>query len=269
MKNLLLGTSLSKNRSLTLLIISLFISMMHISSVHAGNSPRMNMYIKDGGQRIEASPFNLEAGKTYTLFVTGRVSPSPELLNLSWSGVNTGFRNLDIVHMETATRIQSDNIWKRYRSPIRFSRAGNYKLCGTAKYSNNVSKHKCINVHVKGPTQSSTRTYTAASFLGYWINEDPETNNLTRTRIKKRGNKLAVHMWGKCHPSDCDWGTEQTAVSDARDGSIKLVWHMTHAIYKQELRILNDGRLRVFTKTKFIDNSGRPKTEHVNHFIKR
>jgi hypothetical protein len=75
-------------------------------------------------------------------------------------------------------------------------------------------------------------------------------------------------MWGKCHPTDCDWGIETTDISDASDGTLNLVWDPGFAIRTQDLILLLDGRLKVITFTHFTDNSGRLDYESTGYFIK-
>ena len=41
---------------------------------------------------------------------------------------------------------------------------------------------------------------------GKWKNVDPDTRGLTTLDITVDGDRVKVHAWGKCHPTDCDWG---------------------------------------------------------------
>ncbi|RRS29827.1 MAG: hypothetical protein P794_10065 [Epsilonproteobacteria bacterium (ex Lamellibrachia satsuma)] len=54
----------------------------------------------------------------------------------------------------------------------------------------------------------------AKRFTGNWVNDDPNTRNLTRLNIRKPGNTIFVHAWGKCHPRDCDWGRTRASLSN-------------------------------------------------------
>ena len=76
-------------------------------------------------------------------------------------------------------------------------------------------------------------------------------------------------MWGKCHPTDCDWGTETTDAPSAGDVSIDLVWNSEISIKRQKLRILDDGRLEVLSDTEFTDNSGRPSYKSADYLESR
>jgi hypothetical protein len=63
---------------------------------------------------------------------------------------------------------------------------------------------------------------------GTWLNIDPATGGITRIEVNFSCNDVVhcgvdpstgsvncdpipppytLHLWGKCHPSDCDWGT--------------------------------------------------------------
>ena len=61
---------------------------------------------------------------------------------------------------------------------------------------------------------------TAASaqvdrFSGYWNNVDPETRGITALEIAVTGTTVSVQAWGKCHPTDCDWGIASPAYAYA------------------------------------------------------
>jgi DNA/RNA endonuclease YhcR with UshA esterase domain len=111
-------------------------------------------------------------------------------------------------------------------------------------------------------------TPSVNNFYGFWVNEDTDTPSITKVDIQKIGGIIYVHMWGKCYPTDCDWGIETTNISDATDGTLNLVWNQGFAIKTQELILLSDGRLKVITFCHFTDNSGRPDYESIEFFIK-
>jgi len=144
----------------------------------------------------------------------------------------------------------------------------------------------------KTPTRTSTATRTATptatltktpsiylplilngysgveQFVGSWRNEDANTSGITRTQIRSQSNTFLVHMWGACHPTDCDWGEETTALSDIDDGILSLTWYQGFAIRTQELSITSDGRLRVWDHTHFIDGSGRSDYDSLDYFVR-
>ena len=46
------------------------------------------------------------------------------------------------------------------------------------------------------------------SFLGTWNNLDANTSGLTKVVVTTDGSKYFVQGFGKCTPTDCDWGTK-------------------------------------------------------------
>ncbi len=48
---------------------------------------------------------------------------------------------------------------------------------------------------------------SASQYSGTWLNDDPGTGGITRIIITNTGQTLHVHPYGKCTPTDCDWGT--------------------------------------------------------------
>jgi hypothetical protein len=52
-----------------------------------------------------------------------------------------------------------------------------------------------------------------SAFTGKWTNPAPEAQNgINRLDISASGDQLSVHAWGKCAPSDCDWGSQPATV---------------------------------------------------------
>lgn len=109
----------------------------------------------------------------------------------------------------------------------------------------------------------------ADQFIGNWTNVDANTRGITRTQISRSGSNLVVHMWGSCTPTDCDWGTVSTPVTDADDQVLKIRWDQGFAIRTQQLTLGSDGRLRVDTFVRYTDNSGRADRRTTEYFRKR
>jgi hypothetical protein len=111
-----------------------------------------------------------------------------------------------------------------------------------------------------GSNQPALNFYVTAKyeqFVGIWTNVDPNTNDITRVTITEPvENKIYVNMWGKCHPTDCYWGTESTSIEDSADGVLSITWTFSSEVKDQQLTILSDGRLRVFTHTHFTNTPG-------------
>ena len=108
-------------------------------------------------------------------------------------------------------------------------------------------------------------------FLGYWVNEDENTNGITKVDITQTGNNIIIYMWGKCTPTDCDWaemvgGPATTSISDANDGILNITWNFSFGIETQELTVLSDGRLAV--TDSFTSSTGFTVT-HIYYFQKQ
>ena len=105
-------------------------------------------------------------------------------------------------------------------------------------------------------------------FIGTWVNENEGTGGNTRAVIRAKSNTIFVHMWGKCNPTDCDWGEETTTIDDANDNRLSIEWNQGFVIRTQVIYYQNDGRLRVESHSHYIDNSGRPDSDFTYYFAK-
>jgi hypothetical protein len=100
-------------------------------------------------------------------------------------------------------------------------------------------------------------------FGGSWTNVDPNTGGITRLDIAVEGALVKVHAWGKCHPTDCDWGTVQAqpfAASASSDiaSADTLIAVFDSGFSETTLVIKPAGnRLNVNSYDRFKDNSGR------------
>lgn len=105
----------------------------------------------------------------------------------------------------------------------------------------------------------------AAGFDGKWANNDFKTKDITRVQIQVEGNRIVVHMWGRCQPTECDWG-ETTAKADGQDMS--LIWNQGFCVRTQKLKLLDDGNLQVIEHCHFTDKSGRNDHDTKNTLAK-
>src|SRR5258708_15574979 len=95
----------------------------------------------------------------------------------------------------------------------------------------------------------------AGKLAGEWTNIEPRTAGITRVQIGGGG----VRMWGRCQPTECDWGAPASYDRvDGANGSMVLSWDHKFARRSQDLMLLGDGRLQVVTRTHYVDRSGRP-----------
>jgi hypothetical protein len=104
---------------------------------------------------------------------------------------------------------------------------------------------------------------------GVWANEDVRTGSITRVEIRSRWPGIEVKMWGRCQPTDCDWGSPSSYDrSAAASGQMNLVWRPRFAVKNQDLKLLPDGRLEIVTHTHFTDNSRRRDYDSKDYFRK-
>lgn len=110
-------------------------------------------------------------------------------------------------------------------------------------------------------------------FEGDWQNIDPDTIGITRViisgqQVSGQPVSMAVHAWGKCQPTDCDWGRIRAEPYFSYVGAgqlnqvtaIKAVY--SHGFAEATLAIIphDSSRIQVITFTQFRDNSGRSDT---------
>jgi len=110
---------------------------------------------------------------------------------------------------------------------------------------------------------------SAGALGGVWANENERTSGITRVEIRSRWPGIEVKMWGRCHPTDCDWGSPYSNDrSGVASGQMSLVWRPGFALKNQELKLLPDGRLEIVTHTHFTDNSRRRDYDSKDYFRK-
>ena len=110
------------------------------------------------------------------------------------------------------------------------------------------------------------------ALLGTWRNANAATRSITRILIGRVGNNLAVHTYGKCSPTDCDWGTVTgytyaTSVGSNLGIGFSAVYNFSFA---QVINVgyLSGSNLYVFEFTRFTDNSGRSNFFEIERFHK-
>lgn len=113
---------------------------------------------------------------------------------------------------------------------------------------------------------------------GSWRNVDPQTRSLTRVKLRfvcqdqilngqpyPPGPPWYMHLWGKCHPTDCDWGE----VGAQRLGSGYIYAFYNHGFARRyvyaRMSTVFPGRLWVWMWTDFTDPA-RPDYSSSNYF---
>ena len=102
--------------------------------------------------------------------------------------------------------------------------------------------------------------------LGKWINVDPNTQSLTRVELQfvcqdqilngkpyPPGPPWYVRVFGKCYPSDCDWG--QVGAQRLNSGHIYAYYDQGFAKRHvwAKMSDYRPGQLWVYTYTDFTD----------------
>ncbi len=111
---------------------------------------------------------------------------------------------------------------------------------------------------------ASQASANLAQFAGKWQNTNPNTSGITALEVTVSGTNVKVHAWGKCHPTDCDWGTMQAyAYAPNAGGNLQATAQAISVVHKESFaeRLLiirpAGNELRVESYTRFTDSSGR------------
>ncbi len=114
--------------------------------------------------------------------------------------------------------------------------------------------------------------FPTGALLGDWRNANPSTPAVTRIILRGLGQNVAVRAFGKCSPTDCDWGTVTGSVYATTVGSnlgigFSAVYNFS---FKQTIMVgyLSGGNLYVLHFNRFTDNSGRSNYFMLERFHK-
>ncbi len=109
------------------------------------------------------------------------------------------------------------------------------------------------------PALADAPDYTT-EWAGTWANQNSNTSGITRFVLVPNGaHKFNVHVFGKCHPTDCDWGTTDMITYPRQDG----YYFYGTANYAQDFKnsslifTLAEGPVILESFNRFLDNSGR------------
>jgi hypothetical protein len=140
------------------------------------------------------------------------------------------------------------------------------KIAGTTHYTDNSGRTDYSYTDLFNKTAAAPTRTSADPFLGSWTNSNPNTNDITHTAIRSDPTTLYVHMWGKCSPTDCDWGETSTPLSSVNNGTLSIRWVFSFKVETQTLTLLPDGRLHVQGLAHYTDNSGRVDRSYTDDF---
>lgn len=109
------------------------------------------------------------------------------------------------------------------------------------------------------PALADAPDYTT-EWSGTWVNQNSNTSGITRFVLVPNGShKFKVHVYGKCHPTDCDWGTTEMITYARQDG----YYFYGTANYAQGFKntalifTLAEGPVVLESFNQFLDNSNR------------
>ena len=103
---------------------------------------------------------------------------------------------------------------------------------------------------------------TIDQFVGNWANVDLNTNGMTRLEIAKvNDTTLSFHGYGKCSPTDCDWGIIQVPFTPGKVvGTYQFGFKTTQITIQR-----SQDHLTAVTFDHYTDNSGR--TDRTSTYI--
>ncbi len=101
----------------------------------------------------------------------------------------------------------------------------------------------------------------ASTMVGTWVNTDSSTRGITKLVITETGNSYEAHGFGKCSPTDCDWGKKQmmTYGSNVSDATHQVGTATYNPGFAETILTMEQsgGQIVVRDFTRFTDNSGR------------
>lgn len=123
---------------------------------------------------------------------------------------------------------------------------------------------------------STTVSAQLNQFFGSFKNTNAATGGITRLDITRGGAQVKVQVWGKCSPSDCDWGVQDAfAYGDKPNSDLANSAREISAIYRTNfsqtilmIRPLGANRLQVESFTRFTDNTSRTAYSNRENFTK-
>lgn len=124
---------------------------------------------------------------------------------------------------------------------------------------------------------SSTSFAALSQFSGSWRNANANTPSITRIQVGVSGTNVTVHAWGKCHPTDCDWGAVRGYGYAATAGqplpaNARAITAVVRTSFSETILVLHSERgrfLRANIYTRFTDNSGRSNYTRSERFVRQ
>lgn len=110
-------------------------------------------------------------------------------------------------------------------------------------------------------------------FVGQWTNTDAAASGVTRVTVTRTGATLRFNVFGRCHPTDCDWGAVNApAFAPTAGGNVVNDANVAMATFTQPfarrtvILRLAGGNLSYEVLTEFTDSSGRANYSESGNF---
>lgn len=128
---------------------------------------------------------------------------------------------------------------------------------------------------IAGSTYSTASMADSGDFIGEWVNVDSQTRGITRFVLTSTAEPdvLQIEVFGKCHPTDCDWGKENLALygasvsdNDYQFASARYETSFADRIITMEF--MDDGRISLDGFTEFVAGDSRENYHSYDIFRK-
>ena len=112
----------------------------------------------------------------------------------------------------------------------------------------------------------------SSDFVGTWTNTDTGTRGITRIVVTQGGDgTLNMQVFGKCSPSDCDWGKVAAVAysSGVQDNNQTVVSAVYPKGFSNTIVVLHKnvfGMAEVMNLTQFLDKSNRQNYGSIDLF---
>jgi peroxiredoxin len=111
-----------------------------------------------------------------------------------------------------------------------------------------------------------TCLFAQVDLTGSWINENSQTGGVTQVTVRRDGVRTLAHVWGSCHPIDCDWGETET---ELWNGIPMAIWKHGFSTTRMQFIPQPDGRMLVAYRSEYHDESGRKDPGHAEFFARK
>jgi peroxiredoxin/outer membrane lipoprotein-sorting protein len=101
---------------------------------------------------------------------------------------------------------------------------------------------------------------------GSWANQNSQASGTTQILVRSENGRTLVHIWGACHPIDCDKGEAEATLWNA---NATADWDFGDDRTRIQLVPQPDGRLLVVTHFEFDGESGPNHVDQTEFFVRQ